>query len=175
MRVVADRQEGFASLPARAKGLFVDAVILGVIAFPLSAVLGFGWPPRWFILAASAIYFVPQIAVRGMTPGARFANVAITSGFGEPPGWRRSLIRWAVPVAIGLQSFVLPSAASQLITYLVVYGPALVDGERRGLHDRLAGAVAVEVRAESGKRRDSAPTKRTARTNRRPTKRRRSR
>lgn len=77
----------------------------------------------------------------------------------EPPGWTRSLVRWAVPalgpllawVAVELWG-VTPWVLFGPTVYLaVVYGPVLGE-RRRGLHDRVAGTVVV--RAERGRARD---------------------
>ncbi len=56
----------------------------------------------------------------------------------EPPGWARSWRRWVVPQVPGL----IPFPATGLLAYL----PALRDDRRRGLHDRAAGTIVVDVR-----------------------------
>jgi hypothetical protein len=63
----------------------------------------------------------------------------------ERPGWRRAWRRWAVPQAPGLIPF--PG------TGLLAYVPAFRDPLRRGLHDRAAGTVVVDVAKSSGRRR----------------------
>jgi len=55
-----------------------------------------------------------------------------------PPGWARSWRRWVVPQVPGL----IPLPATGLLAYL----PALRDQRRRGLHDRAAGTIVVDVR-----------------------------
>jgi hypothetical protein len=57
----------------------------------------------------------------------------------ELPGWARAWKRWAVPQAPGL----IPLPATGLLAYL----PAFRDARRRGLHDRAAGTVVIDVRA----------------------------
>jgi hypothetical protein len=57
----------------------------------------------------------------------------------ELPGWARAWKRWAVPQAPGL----IPLPATGLLAYL----PAFRDQRRRGLHDRAAGTVVIDVRA----------------------------
>jgi RDD family len=54
------------------------------------------------------------------------------------PGWSRSWKRWVVPQGPGL----IPLPATSLLAYL----PALRDSRRRGLHDRVAGTVVIDVR-----------------------------
>jgi hypothetical protein len=63
----------------------------------------------------------------------------------ERPGWKRAWRRWAVPQAPGLIPF--PG------TGLLAYVPAFRDPLRRGLHDRAAGTVVVELVKPSGQRR----------------------
>lgn len=62
---------------------------------------------------------------------------------GEPgvvvPGWARSWKRWAVPQAPGL----IPLPATGLLAYL----PAVRDPRRRGLHDRAAGTIVIDIRS----------------------------
>jgi uncharacterized RDD family membrane protein YckC len=55
------------------------------------------------------------------------------------PGWARSWKRWLVPQAPGL----LPLPGTSLLAYL----PAARDARRRGLHDRAAGTIVIDVRA----------------------------
>lgn len=55
------------------------------------------------------------------------------------PGWGRAWKRWAVPQAPGL----IPLPATGLIAYL----PAFKDARRRGLHDRAANTLVIDVRA----------------------------
>jgi hypothetical protein len=60
------------------------------------------------------------------------------------PGWARAWKRWMVPQAPGL----IPLPATSLLAYL----PAAKDTLRRGLHDRAAGTLVVDIR-----RRPAAP------------------
>lgn len=57
----------------------------------------------------------------------------------ETPSWGRAWARWAVPQGPGL----IPLPATGLLAYL----PAFRDSRRRGLHDRAAGTVVVDVRS----------------------------
>jgi hypothetical protein len=113
------------------------------------------------LLAIMAIIWLSSIAYRVVTTakwGAGFGKTILglqivvdqhkaTAG-GEPanvapgvelPGWARSWKRWAVPQAPGL----IPLPATGLLAYL----PAFRDVRRRGLHDRAAGTVVIDVRA----------------------------
>lgn len=57
----------------------------------------------------------------------------------ELPSWAQAWRRWVVPQAPGL----IPLPATGLLAYL----PAFKDARRRGLHDRAAGTVVVDVTA----------------------------
>jgi uncharacterized RDD family membrane protein YckC len=59
----------------------------------------------------------------------------------ETPSWGRAWARWAVPQGPGL----IPLPATGLLAYL----PAFRDERRRGLHDRAAGTIVVDVRSAS--------------------------
>lgn len=63
----------------------------------------------------------------------------------ERPGWRRAWRRWAVPQAPGL----IPLPGTGLLAYL----PAFRDPLRRGLHDRAAGTVVVDLSRPDARRR----------------------
>jgi RDD family len=115
------------------------------------------------LLAIMAVIWLSSIAYRVVTTakwGAGFGKTilglqivvdqsrASAGGSGEPagavsgvevPGWARSWKRWAVPQAPGL----IPLPATGLLAYL----PAFRDARRRGLHDRAAGTVVIDVRA----------------------------
>lgn len=60
------------------------------------------------------------------------------------PGWSRAWRRWAVPQAPGL----IPLPGTGLLAYL----PAFRDPLRRGLHDRAAGTVVVDLAKPTGQR-----------------------
>jgi uncharacterized RDD family membrane protein YckC len=73
----------------------------------------------------------------------------------ETPGWARSWRRWVVPQVPGL----IPLPATGLLAYL----PAFRDSRRRGLHDRAAGTIVVDLRsrpepATGRTQRESTPT-----------------
>ena len=61
------------------------------------------------------------------------------------PGWGRAWRRWAVPQAPGL----IPLPGTGLLAYL----PAFRDPMRRGLHDRAAGTVVVDLATRTQRRR----------------------
>ena len=93
------------------------------------------WPIVF--LVPVLLYEVPLIALRGQTPGKILNNVKVVA-FEDvrPPGWGRSCTRWAVlwvPLFIPL---------GVVLTLLIAISP-LVDPDRRGWHDRIAGTMVV--------------------------------
>jgi uncharacterized RDD family membrane protein YckC len=72
----------------------------------------------------------------------------------DTPGWARSWKRWAVPLAPGL----IPLPATGLLAYL----PAFRDDRRRGLHDRAAGTIVIDVRSPLPNTEVSTPTRAVA-------------
>jgi len=92
---------------------------------------------------AGVLYRVVTTAVWGAGLGKFMLGLRIVieqPAPGEPgtPGWGRSWKRWLVPQAPGL----IPLPATGLLAYV----PAFKDSRRRGLHDRAAGTVVVDVR-----------------------------
>jgi hypothetical protein len=98
------------------------------------------------IAVAGVAYRVVTTALWGAGIGKLLFGLQIVvdqPGAATPavPGWARSWKRWVVPQAPGL----IPLPGTGLLAYL----PAFRDTRRRGLHDRAAGTVVVDVRAPS--------------------------
>jgi hypothetical protein len=98
------------------------------------------------IAVASVAYRVITTALWGAGIGKSLFGVQIvvdqpSTATPAVPGWARSWKRWVVPQAPGL----IPLPATGLLAYL----PAFRDPRRRGLHDRAAGTVVIDVRAPS--------------------------
>jgi uncharacterized RDD family membrane protein YckC len=98
------------------------------------------------IAVASVAYRVVTTALWGAGIGKSLFGLQIVvdqSDASTPvaPGWARSWKRWVVPQGPGL----IPLPATGLLAYL----PAFRDTRRRGLHDRVAGTVVIDVRAPS--------------------------
>jgi uncharacterized RDD family membrane protein YckC len=85
----------------------------------------------------------------GTVIGARCAGVQVTDASGQPPGWVRSLVRWATVILVAqLLYLVVPSGPVSQVVFIVVlfalvYGPALLDSRRRSLNDRAAGTFVL--------------------------------
>jgi uncharacterized RDD family membrane protein YckC len=95
------------------------------------------------IAVGAVVYRVGTTAVWGAGIGKWLLGlrVVVDAGAGvavEPPGWGRAWRRWLVPQGTGL----IPLPATGLLAYL----PVLRDSRRRGLHDRAAGTLVVDVR-----------------------------
>lgn len=100
--------------------------------------LAAGW------LAAGAVpallLEVPLTALRGQTPGKTIMKIrAVRASDGRPPGWGRSLARWA---ALYIPLFI--PVVGWLIFPLTALSP-LFHPRRRGWHDLLAGTTAAPV------------------------------
>jgi uncharacterized RDD family membrane protein YckC len=112
---------------------------------PLLAVAGVLLVVTALALGAAA-YRVVTMAVwgRGLGKAALGLRVVVDAPGQPRPGWARSWRRWAAPQLPGL----LPLPGTGLLAFL----PALRDPRRRGLHDRFAGTVVVDVRRREPRR-----------------------
>lgn len=96
------------------------------------------------IAIASVAYRVVTTAVWGAGVGKALLGLRVVvdeadGAESRTPGWARSWRRWVVPQVPGL----IPLPATGLLAYL----PAFKDARRRGLHDRAAGTIVVDLRA----------------------------
>lgn len=97
--------------------------------------------PLWVTLAlavANAAYETVLVAWRGQTLGKLALGIRVVAVDGGRVGWARSGIRALVPMAAGA----VPSVVAPVLA-VGVYGWALVDPNRQGLHDKAAGTVVV--------------------------------
>ncbi|MEY2425829.1 MAG: hypothetical protein QOI61_1401 [Actinomycetota bacterium] len=152
---------GIAGAGRRLAGFFGDLVVAGLIT---TATLNVGLDHDGFsrgdlrarFVVGSlvvCIYRVVCVALWGQTIGYRIARIRVvparSRGTGSP-GWKRSLTRVAVIYLPSFLPSLFPSGgarwlASAFVTIWVpvVFLAILVDEDRRGLHDRLAGCVVV--------------------------------
>ena len=87
-----------------------------------------------------AVYTVVPTAVLGQTLGKiAIGTRVVAEADGTVPGWRRSLVRWALPGLAGR----LPVIG--LGVSLAIMASLVWDPRRRGLHDRMAGTIVVKV------------------------------
>jgi len=108
------------SLPRRAGALLVDWILCVMVAGLIGDPLRDGWPPVVVLIAEYAIF----IGLFAQTPGMWLARIRCVSlADGGRIGVGRALLRGA------LLCLVVP--------------PLVMDGRRRGMHDRAAGSVVV--------------------------------
>jgi len=96
----------------------------------------------WAMLAASAIYEVILVAVRGQTIGKAVMKVRVVraDGTGQLPSLGASAIRFLLPAVVAGIPVVTLQVAS-----LLIYAWAIWDPNRQGLHDKAAGTVVVRA------------------------------
>ena len=147
----ADRP-ALASPGQRLGGALVDGAALQVAAL---SVAGLDRPLA--AVVSTTMYFayvVALVAVRGQTLGklALGTRVVDTATSGLPTLWQAAT-RAVVPLAGVVVDVALGIRAVGAFWVLTVYGWLLVDEHRRGLHDKAAGTVVVDVERSEGHRR----------------------
>lgn len=111
-----------------------------------------------FSLAIGLLSSVVLVAVLGASVGMivmRMRVVSVTDPDRAAPGWRVAVIRylvawWPETLMVALTPFVAVEDLGWLnviaeIWLIVCFGPILLDPARRGLHDRVAGTVVIDV------------------------------
>lgn len=87
-----------------------------------------------------ALYEVVPTALWGRTPGKAVVGTRVVGlGDGRVPGWKRAVLRWALP-ALAFQVHVVGWAIAVLLRAVLVADPL-----HRGVHDRLAGTIVVRA------------------------------
>lgn len=85
-----------------------------------------------------AMYEVIPTALWGRTPGKAVVGTRVVGvGDGAVPGFKRAILRWALP-AVAFQVHVVGWAIAVLLRAVLVADPL-----HRGVHDRLAGTIVV--------------------------------
>lgn len=139
----------YAGVATRAVGLAIDAAVAHVIVFAGGAILALvgslvadvRLDTLARLLAAAAwitvvgAYFVLFWSTAGQTPGMRLMGLRVTMPGGGHPSVTRSVVR-----VIGLGLAIVPLFLGFL--------PVLVDAQRRGLHDFLAGTFVLYAEPE---------------------------
>lgn len=138
-----------ASIGQRIAGALIDGLLTSmVVVVPM--LLGLvdiddleGTLPGTMLLGLfvfGAVYTVVPTAVLGQTLGKIAVGTrVVVEADGALPGWRRSLVRWALPGLAGR----LPVIG--LGVSLAIMASLVWDPRRRGLHDRMAGTIVVKV------------------------------
>ena len=144
-----EQAQELASIAQRVGGALVDGLLtsmvvvvpllLGLVesdrideSLPAAVLLG--------LFLFGAIYTIVPTALWGQTLGKiAVGSRVVAEDDGSLPGWRRSVLRWALPGVLGRMPYV------GLWVGLAIMASLAWDPRRRGLHDRLAGTVVVRV------------------------------
>jgi uncharacterized RDD family membrane protein YckC len=147
--VEEDQAVALATVAQRIGGALVDGLLTSmVVVVPL--LLGLiraddfekGLSPGWvpLLVVFGAAYTIVPVAIWGQTLGKLAVGTRVVAeSDGTLPGWRRSVIRWAVPGIAGRLPYV------GLWVSLAVMASLVLDKRRRGLHDKAAGTIVVRV------------------------------
>jgi uncharacterized RDD family membrane protein YckC len=136
----------YGGLWTRAAAFAIDLVLAHLIALTGAALAGLAASmvgelrPEWLValLVSSwwalvvGTYFSLFWTIAGQTPGMRLMRLRVVGPDGDPPRLGRSLLR-----LVGLGLAIVPLFAGFL--------PVLIDAQRRGLHDFLAGTVVLHT------------------------------
>jgi uncharacterized RDD family membrane protein YckC len=155
----------YPGLATRTLAFAVDAAIINAVAWLVAAVVALGLSllgvpgeVRTVLAAIGAVialgwtvgYFTFFWSASGQTPGNRVMEISVrNASTGRPIGAGRAVLRVCL-----LPLSALPLCAGFLLI--------LVDARRRALHDRLAGTVVVNARADVRSRRVVRPVDRRA-------------
>ena len=125
----------------------IDVLVLTVIEAPLFF-MGIRHHHAWAYLGATATasaYHIIGIALWGRTVGKLVMRVRVRPAHsdGQVVGWWRSTIRYVVPAAQAIALLAPFTALVQLLWLIAVYGTAVTDPRKQGLHDHAAGTVVV--------------------------------
>ncbi|QOY34915.1 RDD family protein [Anaerobacillus isosaccharinicus] len=121
--------------------MFIDGIIIGIIQFALSAIIGGGFDPETAntgldILISFLLIFVYYVWFQsknhGQTFGKKITGIRVTTIDGEPVTIGKMFLREIIGKAIS--TFIL------FIGYLMAAGKA-----KRALHDYLAKTIVIRV------------------------------
>ena len=143
------KDQELASILQRVGGALIDGLLISMVvviplllrfidldnvqaALPAPVILG--------LFLFGALYTIVPTAVWGQTPGKIAVGTrVVVEADGSLPGWRRAVLRWALPGVVGRLPYV------GLGVSLAVMASLGWDPRRRGLHDRLAGTIVIRV------------------------------
>jgi curved DNA-binding protein CbpA len=104
----------------------------------------------WIVLifvsafAVMILYLVPSTAISGQTLGKRISKIRVVHVDGSPVGWTTAVVRFGVPLLVGL--FLAVPLKFQLLGFAIpVFGMLgwISKPNRQGLHDKLAKTIVV--------------------------------
>ena len=141
----------------------VAAILDGVFLLLVPAVFGglLASLPFQQLPIINALYSVGFIAA-GATPGMHLLKVRVIDNAGNPPGVRRSIVRYIIPALSWIPWLVIFSSPGFFLDHgipvLIVLGAALIvlgildplwmiwDAQKQTLHDKLAATYVVTSR-----------------------------
>lgn len=131
-----------ASPGRRAMGWWVDGLILTALQMVLRDTLN--------AVVVWGAMVVIGTALWGLTPGKLAVAMRVVPVHSRrPPGFGRSVVRWAVPESLVVAAVVTSSMAMMAAAAVVqaaTFLPVLWDAQRRGLNDRAAGTLVIVTR-----------------------------
>ena len=122
----------YAGFWIRFAAYIIDAIILFIVGVVLAIAAG-GTTGAVLQIVVGIVYTVGFWTAQGATPGKMAVGIEITTVDGEPIDFGRALLRY-----IGY----LASAIILLIGFLMI----AFTGQKRGLHDYIAGTVVIKTR-----------------------------
>jgi uncharacterized RDD family membrane protein YckC len=134
---------------------FLWALVAALVIVPVETVTSSAWWSTSLWLAVGIVVIVVPVARTGQSAGGVLTRTRVVRiDRGTSPGFTASLVRWVVPLlpwfAAGVvYRFGLDERAgvwvslAGLVAFAAVYVGVLVDRDRRGVQDRLAGTVVV--------------------------------
>ena len=144
-----EQAQQLASVAQRVGGALIDGLLTSmVVVVPLLLGLvdfdslegSLPAPVIGGLFLFGAIYTIVPTAVWGQTLGKIAVGTRVVAEEdASVPGWRRSVLRWALPGVVGRLPYV------GLGVSLAVMASLVWDPRRRGLHDRLAGTIVIRV------------------------------
>ncbi len=138
---------GEPSFGQRLAAAFVDGLLLGLLALAVVRLpLGLT-AQRALLTAAGALYLILTTALTGRTLGKRLLGLRVVDiTTGELCSLRAATLRWLVPAAPALVSYVSPVIASYTAWFsFVVFVPILRSPQHRGVHDLVAGTIVTRM------------------------------
>lgn len=136
---------------ARLAARVIDTVILAVVLLVVVAIARDRWIQsdllHWLVIIIFSVpYEVAFTALTGQTLGKLALRIAVIRlDNGEPPGWRRSIQRWVLPMALASGGMYVSGSSRYvaLLVSLLCYVSLIWDRSRRGIHDHYAGTVVI--------------------------------
>ncbi len=150
----------------RLLAFMLDGLLLGLVGTGPAMYLGpmvqpFGMWSHLLFVPAMALYRGLSQGISGCTPGQYLLGLRVVAADGERPGWGAVLLRAGVlSLGLGTMGMTMPGNSWVEVGIRLIAGLfgasslylALFEGQRRGLHDLVAGTVVVRrgLRPEGG-------------------------